>query len=230
MSAAIFAWSAFQFLVVLFLRVLTCRLTFSVAAVAAACACSLRASTLSRASFSAAATVSSTFLARTDNSASCLERGSAMFFLHWLIDFSPSRKFLRAASRLGSGGALVLLQLKRKPDVDAARQDREPADQPGDCQRASAGLGKHDNAKGNRQQAAQTEQPLAFDFLAQTDRTPDLQHADDDCPTGDEHQQYQRRHAGPDESQRAGENTGNADNGEPPSWRYLATSAGNRRP
>ena len=79
----------------------------------------------------------------------------------------------------------MLLQLERKPDVNATREDREPSDQPDKCQRSRAGLGKHDNAKGNRQQAAQAEQPLAFDFLAQPDRAPDLQHTDDNCPAGD---------------------------------------------
>ena len=103
--------------------------------------------------------------------------------------------------RLGSGRALVLLQLERKRDVNATREDGERTDQPDNCQRARAGLGKHDNAKGNRQQAAQSEQPFAFDFLAQPDRTPDLQHTDDNCPTSDEHQQYQRGHAWPNESQ-----------------------------
>ena len=45
-----------------------------------------------------------------------------------------------------------------------------------------------------------------------------------------EHQQYKRGHTRPNEGQQAGENTSDADDGEPPSRRYLATSSGNRRP
>src|SRR5215468_8997621 len=147
-----------------------------------------------------------------------------------LTDFkSFARNFVRD-QRFRSGRTLVLLELERKRDVDATRKDCEPTDQPDDCERARAGLGEHDDAKGNRQQSAETEQPFAFDFSAQPYRAPDLQNTNDDCPTGDEHQQYQRGHAWPNESQCAGNNASDADNGEPPSRRYLAAFAGNRRP
>src|SRR6516162_5642359 len=80
MSAAIFARTALQLLVAVSLADWMSRFTFSAAAVAAARACSLRATTLSCASFFAAATASSACFARTDNSASCSESGLDMGF------------------------------------------------------------------------------------------------------------------------------------------------------
>src|SRR5215471_16906797 len=91
-----------------------------------------------------------------------------------LTDFNSFTQNLIRHQPLGSGRTLVLLKLEGKRDVNATREDREPTDQPDDCERARAGLGKHDYAKGNRQRAAQSQQPLAFDFLAQPDRAPDL--------------------------------------------------------
>src|SRR6266849_4965010 len=82
MSASIFARTAVQFLTAVSPTDLISCFTFSVAFAAAARACSLRASILSCASFSAAATASSVFLARTDKSASCWESGLAIYFLH----------------------------------------------------------------------------------------------------------------------------------------------------
>src|SRR6266849_766726 len=82
MSASIFTRTALQFLTAVSPTDLISCFTFSVAFAAAARACSLRASILSCASFSAAATASSAFLARTDKSASCWESGLAMYFLH----------------------------------------------------------------------------------------------------------------------------------------------------
>src|SRR6266853_6113069 len=82
MSASIFARTAVQFLTAVSPADLISCFTFSVAFAAAARACSLRASILSCASFSAAATASSVFLARTDKSASCWESALAMHFLH----------------------------------------------------------------------------------------------------------------------------------------------------
>src|SRR6516164_1722720 len=78
--AEIFARTALQLLVAVSLADCISRFTFSAAAVAAARACSLRATTLSCASFFAAATASSACLARTDSSASCSESGLGMGF------------------------------------------------------------------------------------------------------------------------------------------------------
>src|SRR5215813_1185072 len=82
MSAATLVRTAVQFLAAVSPADLISCFTFSVAFLAAARACSLRASILSCASFSAAATASSAFLARTDKSASCWESCLAMYFLH----------------------------------------------------------------------------------------------------------------------------------------------------
>src|SRR6266852_2912564 len=89
MSASIFARTAVQFLTAVSPTDLISCFTFSVAFAAAARACSLRASILSCASFSAAATASSAFLARTDKSASCWESGLAMYFLHRYLCARP---------------------------------------------------------------------------------------------------------------------------------------------
>src|SRR5712671_6624370 len=89
MSASIFTRTALQFLTAVSPTDLISCFTFSVAFAAAARACSLRASILSCASFSAAATASSDFLARTDKSASCWESGLAMYFLHRYLCAHP---------------------------------------------------------------------------------------------------------------------------------------------
>jgi hypothetical protein len=100
-------------------------LTFSVALAAAARACSLRVSIFPCASFSAAATASSAFLARTDRSASCWESRLAMYFL---------RRCLRASRRIWRGGLAGNIHLcapspgrnrRGMVGVDEAR-DRKP--------------------------------------------------------------------------------------------------------
>src|SRR6516162_10160784 len=89
MSAPIFARTALQLLVAVSLADWMSRFTFSAAAVAAARACSLRATTLSRVSFFAAAKASSACFARTDNSASCSESGLGMGFTPITAWISP---------------------------------------------------------------------------------------------------------------------------------------------
>src|SRR5215470_16185922 len=83
MSAATFVRTAVQFLAAVSPTDLMSCFTFSVAFAAAVRACSLRVSIFSCASFSAAATASSAFLARTDKSASCWESRLAMYLLHY---------------------------------------------------------------------------------------------------------------------------------------------------
>src|SRR6516164_7459160 len=80
MSAAIFAFTAFQFLAAESRADWASWFTFSTAAVAAARACSFRATILSCASFCAAAAASSAAFARTESSASCSDRGLTIVF------------------------------------------------------------------------------------------------------------------------------------------------------
>src|SRR5262249_8163580 len=68
-----------------------------------------------------------------------------------------------------------------------------------------------------------------FQFFAEFDRAPELQQANDDRPSSDEHQQDQGRRAGIDECYKTGENTNDTSQPEPPA-RCHVTSVGYRRP
>src|SRR5262249_42133321 len=106
----------------------------------------------------------------------------------------PQPSFGVSQSRFASGSrrVLVLLQPERKGDVNGACQDRVPTNEPDHCERTDTGPSQKNDAEGNREEAAEDEQPFTFDFLAQLDGAPDLEQAGDDRPNGDEHQQHQR--------------------------------------
>src|SRR5690242_7394399 len=98
MSAVIFAFSPFHLADAVSLEDLMFWFTFWTACSALACACATRATTLSCASFCAAATASSVLLTRTDKLASCSEIG---FIVHPLCEFLCVNLSSHAALRAG---------------------------------------------------------------------------------------------------------------------------------
>jgi hypothetical protein len=69
---------------------------------------------------------------------------------------------------------LVLLQPKRKSDVEASEDDCIPGDHPNERQRPRARLRHQNDAEGDRQRAVEDEQPFMLQHAAQRDGAPDL--------------------------------------------------------
>src|SRR5712675_1946808 len=120
----------------------------------------------------------------------------------------------------------VFLQPKRQRDEQHAYDHGISADYPDQRQRARTRSQHHADSKQHRYYAAQNQEPLVVDLLAQLDRAYDLKYPGRDRPAGNEKQKHERAEAGHQEGQQPCRDPKQTDDSQPPTWPRRATGNG----
>ena len=102
------------------------------------------------------------------------------------------------------------------------KRERVGTDGPDDGQRALAGADDQEDAEGDREDAAEDQQPFVGDGAAQLDRRDDLDDAGEDCPPGDEGEQHQRGDPRPNKGENPGDDADDPFQDEEPGARLRA--------